>query len=72
MMLFLDTDAPDIRLIGQPEGDLEENKDTVTLKCIADANPPATIIWRKVGRPEIFSFQVKILLIIINSCCFLV
>lgn len=61
MRLVYFTDAPDIRLIGQPEGDLEENKDSVTLKCLADANPPATIIWRKVGRPEIFSFQVSLL-----------
>ena len=66
------TDAPDIRLIGQPEGDLEENRDTVTLKCIADANPPATIIWRKVGRPEIFSFQVKVLSTTIKAIACLV
>ncbi|XP_021944481.1 kin of IRRE-like protein 3 isoform X3 [Folsomia candida] len=52
--------GPQIKLLGQPEGDLEENKDEVTLRCIADANPPATIVWRKAGRPDIFSFQETI------------
>jgi hypothetical protein len=49
--------------LGAPEGDLEENKDEVTLRCVADANPPATIVWRKAGRPDIFSFQASYFLI---------
>jgi len=52
-------DGPTVEVIGTPEGDLEENKDTVRLECKADANPPATILWRKAGRPEIYSFQVS-------------
>ncbi|CAG7733402.1 unnamed protein product [Allacma fusca] len=49
--------APQVRLIGSPQGDLEENRDSVSLQCVADANPPATIVWRKAGRTEIHSFQ---------------
>ena len=29
--------------------DLEENIDSVQLKCQVDANPPATVIWRRHG-----------------------
>lgn len=46
-------------MLGAPEGDLEENKDEVTLRCVADANPPAKIVWRKSGRQEPFSYEVK-------------
>ena len=28
---------------------LEEEKDPATLRCVADSNPPATILWRKDG-----------------------
>jgi hypothetical protein len=52
-------DGPQVKLLGAPEGDLEENKDEVTLQCIADANPPATIVWKKSGRPEIYGFQAS-------------
>ena len=34
--------------MGTPSGDLEENIDSVSLRCVADANPPATVIWRRV------------------------
>lgn len=36
-------------LVGTPTVDLEENIDSVSLRCVADANPPATVIWRRVG-----------------------
>ena len=32
-----------------PTSELEENVDGVSLRCLADANPPATIIWRRIG-----------------------
>lgn len=51
-------DAPTIRLIGSPEIDLEEDKDALILRCVADANPPASIVWRRAGRSEIASLQV--------------
>lgn len=52
-------DAPSIRLIGSPEIDLEEDKDALILRCVADANPPASIVWRRAGRSEIASLQVS-------------
>lgn len=52
-------DAPTIRLIGSPEIDLEEDKDALVLRCVADANPPASIVWRRAGRSEIASLQVS-------------
>lgn len=42
-------DAPEVTLVGTPTVDLEENIDSVSLRCRADANPPATVIWRRVG-----------------------
>lgn len=47
------TDPPAVRLEGIPNHDIEEGKDNVDLKCIADANPPATIIWQRLGSREI-------------------
>jgi Immunoglobulin domain len=52
---FLSLDAPTIRLLGSPQIDLEEGKDNLHLRCEADANPPASIVWRRAGRSEIAS-----------------
>jgi len=60
--------APEVSLSGLPSNDLEENSDNVSLRCIADANPPATIIWRRIGgsnangptTSDIYSFQETI------------
>ncbi|XP_055635202.1 irregular chiasm C-roughest protein isoform X2 [Toxorhynchites rutilus septentrionalis] len=49
--------APTIRLLGAPQIDLEEGKDSLILRCIADANPTASIVWRRAGRSEIASLQ---------------
>lgn len=38
--------------------DLEEGKESLVLRCEADANPPANIVWRRAGRSEIASLQV--------------
>ncbi|KAK2710173.1 hypothetical protein QYM36_013743 [Artemia franciscana] len=48
--------VPVVTLTGPLTGDLEEG-DIATLKCVADANPPATIIWRKNGSPDILAIQ---------------
>lgn len=48
-------DAPTIKLLGSPQIDLEEGKDSLVLRCEADANPPASIVWRRAGRSEISS-----------------
>lgn len=53
------TDPPVVRLLGAPQIDLEEGKDSLVLRCEADANPPANIVWKKFGRTEIASLQVS-------------
>ena len=44
--------------MGRPDRDVEENVDTVVLRCLADANPTANVFWRFVskdtGRAETF------------------
>lgn len=40
-------DAPETRLVGVPNGQLEEGRDKLEIRCLADANPPASIIWRR-------------------------
>lgn len=57
------SDPPTIRLLGAPQIDLEEGKDSLILRCEADANPPASIVWRRAGRSEIASLQVITFLI---------
>ncbi|KXJ84278.1 hypothetical protein RP20_CCG014296 [Aedes albopictus] len=49
--------APTVRLLGAPQIDLEEGKDSLILRCQADANPTASIVWRRAGRSEIASLQ---------------
>ncbi|XP_035737382.1 hemicentin-2-like isoform X7 [Vespa mandarinia] len=39
--------APETRLVGVPNGQLEEGRDKLEIRCLADANPPASIIWRR-------------------------
>ena len=60
-MCTLFADAPEIKLMGMPEGDLEENQNTVTLRCVVDANPPAQILWKKSGGAQVFGYQVRAL-----------
>lgn len=43
--------------MGAPKIDLEEGIDSLVLRCQADANPPANIVWRRAGRSEIASLQ---------------
>lgn len=56
-------DPPTVRLLGAPQIDLEEGKDALVLRCEADANPPASIVWKRAGRSEIASLQVSKMLI---------
>ena len=42
---------------GLPTTDVEENKDAVSIKCSVDANPAATVIWRKAGAQDIIGFN---------------
>ncbi|XP_024082011.1 hemicentin-2 [Cimex lectularius] len=51
------TFPPEVRLVGAPTTDLEENRDNVVLRCVTDANPPASVVWRKVGRQDVSSLE---------------
>lgn len=59
ILILCITDAPSIRLLGAPQIDLEEGKDSLVLRCEADANPPASVVWKRAGRSEIASLQVS-------------
>ncbi|XP_039280051.1 irregular chiasm C-roughest protein isoform X2 [Nilaparvata lugens] len=50
------TYPPEVRLIGAPVGDLEEGQ-PVVLRCVTDANPPASVVWRRAGRTDIASLE---------------
>ncbi|XP_043281902.1 kin of IRRE-like protein 2 isoform X3 [Venturia canescens] len=45
--------APETRLVGVPQGQLEEGRDKLEIRCIADANPTASILWRRTKGSEI-------------------
>lgn len=47
----MNLDAPETRLVGVPIGQLEEGRDQLEIRCLADANPPASILWRKTKSP---------------------
>jgi len=57
--------GPQVSLVGNPTLDVLEASDSVSLRCVADANPPATVIWRRLGLTQpnggdIFSFHEEI------------
>lgn len=58
--IIFEPDAPTTRLLGAPQIDLEEGKDSLVLRCESDANPPASIVWRRSGRVEIASLEVRV------------
>ncbi|XP_046434490.1 kin of IRRE-like protein 2 isoform X1 [Neodiprion fabricii] len=41
--------APETRLVGAPGGGvhLEEDRDRLAVRCVANANPPASILWKR-------------------------
>lgn len=45
--MFCLPDAPETRLEGVPFGQLEEGRDQLEIRCLADANPPASILWKR-------------------------
>jgi len=49
----MNLDAPETRLVGVPTGQLEEGRDQLEIRCLADANPPASILWRKTKSPGV-------------------
>ncbi|XP_022666640.1 kin of IRRE-like protein 2 isoform X2 [Varroa destructor] len=50
---------PTARLEGNSREDIEEGAN-LTLRCVADANPPANIVWRKSGQASIFDIKERI------------
>lgn len=36
-----------------PTGQLEEGRDQLEIRCLADANPPASILWRRTKSPGV-------------------
>lgn len=51
------TYPPETRLIGTPGSDIEEDVDTVVLRCVTDANPLASVVWRRAGKSDISSLE---------------
>jgi len=51
---------PSVRIESAGLDYLEDGKDPATLRCVADSNPPATILWRKDGLDGIFSPDAEI------------
>jgi hypothetical protein len=60
VFLLPTTDPPTVRIETSPLEYLEEQKDPATLRCVADSNPPASILWRKEGLNGVFSPDAEI------------
>ncbi|XP_075548235.1 kin of IRRE-like protein 2 isoform X1 [Dermacentor variabilis] len=50
---------PEIKYEGHPREEVEEGG-SLTLNCVADANPPANILWRKSGQSSIYDISHSI------------
>lgn len=46
-LITIHLDAPETRLVGVPPGQLEEGRDKLEIRCIANANPTASILWKR-------------------------
>jgi len=53
-------DPPSVKVETSSLENLEDEKDSVTLRCVVDSNPPAAILWRKEGLDGIFSPEQEI------------
>ena len=42
-------DKPKVSIVRSGDDVFEEGRSSVTLKCVADANPPGRVFWRKYG-----------------------
>ncbi|GAB6027405.1 hypothetical protein CHUAL_001676 [Chamberlinius hualienensis] len=50
---------PITKLHGVPSKDLEENTDSLNMRCNADANPPAIVSWKKNGVDQRSSDRIE-------------
>ena len=42
-------DKPKVSIVRSGDDVFEEGRSSVTLRCVADANPPGRVFWRKYG-----------------------
>ena len=54
-VLFAFADPPYVVTESTSLSNLEEEKDSVTMRCMAESNPPAKVWWEKEGVNGIFS-----------------
>ena len=54
-VFFLFADSPYVVTESTSLSNLEEEKDSVTMRCMAESNPPAKVWWEKEGVNGIFS-----------------
>ena len=58
--LFFFLDPPTVKVETSALEHLEDEKDSVTLRCKVDSNPVGAILWRKDGLEGIFSPEQEI------------
>ena len=58
--LFLNLDPPSVTVETTSLDYLEEEKDSVSLRCIAESNPQPKIVWYKESENGIFSVEKEI------------
>ncbi|KAL1517904.1 hypothetical protein ABEB36_001607 [Hypothenemus hampei] len=49
--------VPETRLVGIPTTDIEDLKDSIAIRCVVNANPKASVVWRREGQNQPASLQ---------------
>ena len=60
VLFFIFIDPPTVKIETSQMDNLEDEKDSVTLRCIVDSNPRAAILWKKEGLNGEFSPEQEI------------
>ena len=60
LIFFKFIDPPTVKIETSQMDNLEDEKDSVTLRCIVDSNPRAAILWKKEGLNGEFSPEQEI------------
>ena len=50
-------DISEAQLAGVPMYDIEENQDTISVQCLVQSNPRASVVWRGSGQVQPVSFR---------------